>query len=260
VVIDDVLADPCPTCGVRPSRVAIVGDGKWRARCRCGTRVKQIVGSSSDVGEPERKLRAEEEATRDFIRALLDKSEPAALSFVEVYLAGRGITVTPDVLRFTPRLKHSPSGLWLPAMLAPVVDVNGNLVGLHRTFLDPDGRGKAGVSPAKMMLGRCAGGAVRLAEPADGKVAISEGIESGLSVMQETGEPVWAALSAPGVAALVLPPSVSHVTIYADNDPAGIAAARKVGARWCTEQKRVELVRPRESSLDFNDVILASKT
>ena len=43
-----------------------------------------------------------------------------------------------------------------------------------------DGKGKAPVINPKMMIGRCGGGAVRLA-PAGPELVLSEGIETGLS-------------------------------------------------------------------------------
>ena len=62
---------------------------------------------------------------------------------------------------------------------------HGYPAGIHRTFLLRDGSGKAPATPARMMLGRRAGGAVRLAEPAE-TLAVGEGIESTLSAMQAT--------------------------------------------------------------------------
>ena len=44
---------------------------------------------------------------------------------------------------------------------------DGAPIAIHRTFLARDGGGKAPVDPAKMMLGPCRGGVVRLAEPGD---------------------------------------------------------------------------------------------
>ena len=41
--------------------------------------------------------------------------------------------------------------------------VTGEPVAIHRTFLAPDGHGKAPVEPNKMMLGPTRGGVVRLA-------------------------------------------------------------------------------------------------
>ncbi len=104
-------------------------------------------------------------------------------------------------------------------MIAAVLAHDRSLVGIYRTYLRGDGKGKAPVSNAKMMLGRCAGGAVRLAR-ANGRLAICEGFETALSVQQETGTPTWAALSAPGVAGLILPPDIREVTLAPDGDEA----------------------------------------
>jgi hypothetical protein len=61
-------------------------------------------------------------------------------------------------------------------MVAKVVNVDGELIGLHRTFLRPDGSVKADIELQKAMLGRVAGGAVRL-----GPAAERLGEQSGLS-------------------------------------------------------------------------------
>lgn len=61
----------------------------------------------------------------------------------------------------------------------------GTVRALHRTYLAPGGAGKAPVEPAGTMLGACAGGAVRLAEPPAGRPAplvAVEGIETALSL------------------------------------------------------------------------------
>jgi putative DNA primase/helicase len=107
-----------------------------------------------------------------------------------------------------------------------------------------------------MMLGRCAGGAVRLA-PATSVLAVTEGIETGLSVLQATGIPTWAALSAPGMAALRLPalPMAAEVIIFADHDAVGIRAAEAAIYRWHGEGRVVRLARPSTPGTDFNDVL-----
>ena len=61
-------------------------------------------------------------------------------------------------------------------------------IAIHRTFLKKDGTGKAPVPRQKMMLGPCAGGAVRLAEAGE-RIAVGEGIETCLSVLQEAELP-----------------------------------------------------------------------
>ena len=180
-----------------------------------------------------------------------------------MYLRERGLKPGPDgwppSLRYHPALKHGPTGLHLPAMLGAVaIWPDDEVVGLHRTFLRADGKDKASVSRNKMMLGKCAGGAVRLA-PAGLKLMIAEGIETSLSVQEATGLPTWAALSASGLAGLVLPglPLATEVVIAADNDVnrAGMDAAEKAAALWVSQGRKVWIAQPPTSGTDFNDMV-----
>lgn len=69
-----------------------------------------------------------------------------------------------DWKRLHPSLRHRPSGKNFPAMVCAVTrGTDGAFLGVHRTYLRPDGLGKAPVSPAKMSLGPCRGGVIRQA-------------------------------------------------------------------------------------------------
>jgi hypothetical protein len=175
-------------------------------------------------------------------------------TIIESYLVSRGLVVpaTPR-LRFHPGMKHPTGGTW-PVMVALVTDVNDEPVGIHRTFLGPDGSGKAPVSPTRMSLGPIRGGAVRLAPVAE-RLAVGEGVETVLSVMQSTGLSGWAALSTSGMKTLVLPDRVKEVVVLADADPPGEAAAREASARWSREGRRVRIARPSNGCKDFNDAL-----
>ena len=129
---------------------------------------------------------------------------------------------------------------------------------IHRTYLARDGAGKAPVDPAKMMLGPCRGGAVRLAQP-DALLMVGEGIETCLSAMQATGNPAWAALSTSGLRALDLPGGVRDVIVLADGDKPGEAAAQDCARRWEREGRRVRIARP-PTGMDFNDLLIANST
>lgn len=91
-----------------------------------------------------------------------------------------------------------------------------------------DGR-KAPIDPVKIMVGAMSGLPIVLAPVNDGLgLAITEGIEDGLSVFEETGLGVWAAGSAgnmPKIAA-ALPPYVECTTIFAHRDQTGMRAAK----------------------------------
>jgi phage/plasmid primase-like uncharacterized protein len=183
-----------------------------------------------------------------------DTAQDARRGPVAAYLAGRDITIpSPRSLRWAPRCRH-PSGVYLSAMVGRTDNVDGELIGVHRTFLD--GSRKAAIDPQKAMFGRAMGGAVRLAA-AGPTLAVTEGIETGLAVAQVSGIPTWAALSAGGIEALVLPPVVEVVIIYADHDHHGRGerAAREAGQRWASEGKRVRLIMPKRPGSDFNDLL-----
>jgi putative DNA primase/helicase len=160
----------------------------------------------------------------------------------------------PPSVRFQAVLKH-PSGGLRPAMVALVTHgVNGKPIGIHRTFVAPDGSGKAPVEPAKMMLGPCRGGAVRLG-PAGDVLMVGEGIETSLAATQASGHAAWAALSTSGLRTLDLPRKVRDVIVLADGDDPGEAAARDCAWRWKREGRRVRIARP-PRGMDFNDLLL----
>jgi phage/plasmid primase-like uncharacterized protein len=134
---------------------------------------------------------------------------------------------------------------------------DGIPVAVHRTFLALDGKGKAPVDPAKMMLAPCRGGAVRLGRvQPDQWLIIAEGIETTLTVMEACGLPGWAALSASGIRSLILPPEASMVLICADNDANGTGqrAVKCAAERFLRESRRVRVAVPPKVGTDFNDL------
>ncbi len=198
-----------------------------------------------------------EEAAKRSAAALViwRAAKPAPGTAVEAYLASRGIAGTAAVpsLRYHPNLRHGPSGLRFEAMVAAVQGPDGKITGIHRTYLLPGGRGKARVRQSKMMLGRCAGGAVRFASAAP-ELVLGEGIESTLSVSQATGKPAWATLSTSGLRAIRLPPEVETVIIAADGDEPGEEAAQEAARRFIAEGRTAKIARP-PIGFDFNDLL-----
>jgi hypothetical protein len=231
--------------GLLPERARDPGHRRCRYRPPTAPRPRPV-----DVDQQQRS----EFARRKWNEAVLLTNTPA-----DVYLRARGLKPGPDgwpaSLHYHPSIKHGPTGLLLPAMLGAVAIWPGDeVVGLHRTFLRADGRDKAPVSGNKMMLGKCAGGAVRLA-PAGPDLILSEGIETGLSVQQATGLPTWATLSTSGLRAVILPPEVETVIIAADADEAGEVAAQAAARRFIAEGHTVKIARPPQG-MDFNDLLL----
>ncbi len=182
------------------------------------------------------------------------ETQPAAGSLVETYLRARGINIpNPPSLRFHPALKHSSGGRW-PALVAVVTrGTEGEPIAIHRTFLSPDGRGKAPIDRQKMLFGPCRGGAVRLG-PATNPLMVGEGIETCLAAMQGKGWSAWAALSTSGLRSLDLPSEIQEVVVLADGDEAGERAANTAALRWRREGRLVRIARP-PAGMDFNDVL-----
>lgn len=185
------------------------------------------------------------------------EARDAAGTPVDAYLRRRGIAgELPATLRYHPALYHAPSGLALPAMVAAITRWPGKeLTGIHRTYIDDTGR-KASVASAKMMLGACRGGAVRLA-PGGTEMAIAEGIETALSVQFATGLPTWAALSAGNLAALILPDKARALVIAADHDLSGTGQreGRKAADKWTRDGRTVRIILPDAAGTDFNDTL-----
>ena len=136
----------------------------------------------------------------------------------------------------------------------------GEQIAIHRTYLAPDGSGKADVPKPRMMLGSVAGGAVRLGEVGEhGVVGLAEGIETALSVMQACPAlPVWAALSSGNLEQVVLPPEITRVVLLADHDGEGVGlkVAERAAARFHAEGRRVWIAHPPDAGDDFNDLLL----
>ena len=217
----------------------------------------QQNGSTRPEAAPQ--SRTKENARRE-IEIIIKGCRALADSPAETYLAARGLAVpdTPE-LRFHPDLTHWETRTGYPGLVAFVRNTGGRVIGIHRTYLAPDGAAKADLPSPRMMLGSIAGGAVRLAPLGEnGVLGLAEGIETALSVIEACpGLPVWAVLAAGNLAHVALPPEVVRVVTLADNDGegAGIRAAERAAARHTTEGRRVWIPMPDRAGEDFNDLL-----
>ncbi len=245
-------------CHAGCSGVAILGELARRGLIEGRPGPKQEV----DGAEIARRRAATEAARTRRItsaRRLWAGAGSAGGTIAETYLRSRGICLEhlPASLRFMPDCAH-PSGQTAPALVARIDDGAGRLLGVHRTFLAPDGGGKAALDPARAMLGISAGGAVRLGPPAE-MLILCEGIETGLSISMASGESVWACLSTGGLRAVRLPPpstAGAFVVVAADHDEAGLTAARAAAERLEGEGRSVSVTYPASPGADYNDLLL----
>jgi phage/plasmid primase-like uncharacterized protein len=116
---------------------------------------------------------------------------------------------------------------------------------------------KAATDACKLTLGQLRHGGVWLTpvEKIGEHLAVAEGIETALSVMQITNLPTVAALSAAGIRSLRWPPQVRRLWIAADNDEAGLQAAKMLLARALRAGLQAHIKVPAGGKNDFNDLL-----
>lgn len=251
---DDVIAKCHAGCDWRDIKAALRDQGllpDWR-----GSPVNVLV-NPEQIAKREAGRRAEELSRIKYAQEIWRTAIDASGTLVETYLRSRAITASPpQSLRFIPYLKHAHTGLELPAMVAAVRSPEGEITGIHRTFLRADGQTKAPVTGNKMMLGKCGGGAVRFAK-AGTRLGVGEGIETCLSVAQACPDlTVWACLSTSGLKAVILPEYVHEVVILADADEPGEKAAQETARRFVRDGKVAKIARP-SIGKDWNDTLQA---
>ncbi|MBU2962097.1 toprim domain-containing protein [Citreicella sp. C3M06] len=217
-------------------------DGRLLAKCHAGCAWGDIVealkaldlaggGGGYSPPDPDTLARREAEARANANRrerqalALWREGLPISGTLAECYLRARGLSCDlPDTLRFHPSCWHS-SARRFPAMLARV-DGAAHFA-LHRTYLCPDGTGKAEVTPNKAMLGAVMGGAVRLSDT-EGPLVVAEGIETGLALLSgllQLPVRLWACLSASGMQRVTLTSNPERLIIATDSDDSGVGKA-----------------------------------
>lgn len=196
-------------------------------------------------------------ASREAARRLIAISQPIRRTIAETYLRNRGITALHDLgsLHFHPGCYYRPRGSRvtqaLPAMIASVTDLADAVTGAHRTWLAPDGAGKADVETPRRAMGELLGNGVRFGRPG-AVMAAGEGIETVLSVRSGLPRmPMIAALSAAHLAAIQFPSGLRRLYVVRDRDPAGNRARDRLIATATTAGIEAIALAPRGG--DFNN-------
>jgi len=278
---------PCPLCGGNDRFRWDNQDGQGTYICgQCGagngmklaieftgqpfrdvaSRIDQLLGNiKPDTGPQRREL--SEGDRRDMLRnAYASTAAVQPGDLVDAYMASRGLDQPsyPAALRFSTAMKDGEGGV-RPCMVA-LVGVHGETddrgrqryCSLHRTFLRPDGRGKAEMaSPRKMMPGQLPDGAcVMLSDwPGYGAIGVAEGIETALAASARFEIPVWAAISSNMLAKWNPPVGAEEVAIFGDNDPkfGGQAAAYSLAHRLAVKGLNVSVHIPQLPGTDWAD-------
>jgi hypothetical protein len=142
-----------------------------------------------------------------------------------------------------------------PAMVALMTDpVTGEPCGIHRTYLLPDGSGKAFGKDSRKMLGPR--GVIRLSpdDEVELGLGICEGIETGLAIMASGFRPVWACGSLPALTAFPVLSGIEALTVFADGKPHEVEGAKACAKRWDAAGREARVFVPPAGG-DFNDVL-----
>jgi hypothetical protein len=195
-------------------------------------------------------------------RRLFAMSKPLAGSLGETYLHARAIRRLGDLpaLRFHPRCYYRPDAdaqtqTW-PALIAAVTDLSGTITGVHRTWLDRTGLGKAPLETPRRAMGNLLGHAVRFGIAED-VLAAGEGIETMLSLRDALPDlAMVAGLSANHLAAMLLPSTLRVLYVVRDADPAGYGATAALTQRAQHDGIEARILSPLQD--DFNDDLRAN--
>jgi putative DNA primase/helicase len=262
---------PCPICGGKDRFRYDNKDGDGTFICnQCGAgsgvdlvmrifrlhfrgaaiRIERVIGQARPEPAPQRRTTAE---ARGAMNALWRSSRPVRIGDpVDRWFRSRAINIQvyPASLRHAESIPHGRSAH--PGMLAMLMTPDGKPAHLHKTLFTED----AGETPRLFAPGVIAdGAAVRLAA-CNNVLGLAEGIETAFAVMQLSGIPCWAALTAPLLEKFQPPPEVRHLIIYADNDlnQRGQRAGWSLAAKLAINIK-VDVTIPQESDTDWNDVL-----
>jgi putative DNA primase/helicase len=213
----------------------------------------------------------EAEKRKQRIKKVWKESQPIVGSLAETYLRSRGISADlrylGNNLRFHPAMpyKEDDDSKWVkfPCMLAVYRDKNGKALTLHRTFLKPDGSGKADVSRPKMIMAPprdMRGGYIVLDKPQTantGKyIGIAEGIENSLSAREAMGCAMFCGYSDRLMAMTNFPEEVSNIFVFADKEPSGAGIAAAEALKEANKDKDVLIMSPESEAekIDWNDI------
>lgn len=203
---------------------------------------------------------------------------------LETYLKHRAIDFrplgrAPGALRFHAGLAYGYKGPVLPAMVAMITNLAGEHIATHRTWLRPDGTGKAGeaeigldqrgrVNDPKKVMGGYWGGHIPIWKgrhsqplrdiPPGTDVYSGEGIEdTATCALAQPHDRFICHISVGNLEALELPPQIGRLFVLAQNDAPGSDADfafRRAIKALRARGVRVEIRRPPDDFKDWNDL------
>ena len=169
-------------------------------------------------------------------RKLFAAGKPVLGTLAATYLQGRGITRLGPALRYHPRvfLRQGEDDLdppqRVPALLAKITDIRGQITGCARFYLDPSTGGLAAIESPKRILGQLHGHAIRFwSGTGRTDLIVAEGLENTLSVGTALPEfDLASCLTATHLGLFIPPPGITRIWIVRDNDEAGRNASTRL--------------------------------
>jgi CHC2 zinc finger len=206
-----------------------------------------------------------------------------------LYLQSRGLKPNQPGLRAHPALWCQEVGGALPALVAPIINSEGEVCAVHRTWCtervvydgtDPWADARAPLQARKKGLGPYGDGAVRLA-PAGAVHGLAEGIESAIAASMLYRVPVWAScgLSRLGypahwtepqdgseprwvlerVPTIWVPPEVQRLFIFGDRGQVGETVALFAAWWWTGRGLPAQAILPGPGFQDFADQLIGKR-
>jgi len=281
----------CNTCGVfTPIELTLVLEGKTAIDYELVERMASFAGIAtnnksyqehppSQSGLAKKKaVTATSNNPSKYFSYFISKAQTSTSDVVAQYLHNRGLSEVVgrfegDLLSHTgdtfQHMGAKLAGGAVPAMVAMIRNIEGEVLGCQRIYLTSDGhklrpffnaenklltiadktydRQYTSIDCKKLLkkVDSLSGGAVHFGEPTD-LLCIAEGIETSLAVAIGTEEATWSGVQTSMMGSMQIPDSVKKVLIFADKDlnEAGKNAAEKLAERLTMQGKTVFIFYP----------------
>ncbi len=189
---------------------------------------------------------------------LFNRGQPIAGSPAQDYLASRGISLSTPNLRYLFNAIHGDFKQRLPALLVRFDHtISGELTAVQKIFFlikEKQKRKRFTGSPK-----HC--GVLVSGNQTNETIVVTEGLEDALSIAQVVQDKmniaIWATGGDMGLKHFIPPQTARNILIAADNDQAGIAAAKSLGARVRDLRLFTKIVAPTKPGTDWNDLLIS---
>lgn len=250
----------CNACGGGDGIQLLQHVHGWDFR-RAADAVREVCGAQ-EMPRDEVRASSTPEQLKKAMNELWTASNPVkAGDATDLYLRARGFAdvAVHDIRNCAECPVRTEVGLEkLPAMVALIRGLDGKPVSLHKTFLGY--RKKADIESPRRFQSEVTvppGAAVRLLPFEEGsEIGVAEGIETALAAALIFKVPVWAALTAGGLATWEPPASASKVWIFGDEDSSFTGQWRmyELAHKLRTKKVNVEPIAPKVTGHDWADV------